>query len=175
MKTQQDITNYCINCGHKLEPSGDVKRCPSCGRHAFYNAKVTVTLWLTNDKGEALLTKRADEPFKDWWDTPGGFVEEHESLEDAARRELKEETNLEVGKLDYIGSYYDTYDFEGEARPIVAATFKGTLVDSDSISVGDDVSDYKFMKINEIDFDSIAFKNQSKLLKDFVQRTQKDS
>src|SRR5690349_12400204 len=43
---------------------------------------------------KVLLVKRRYPPYKDMWAIPGGFVLAHESLDDAARRELSEETNV---------------------------------------------------------------------------------
>ncbi|MFY9606993.1 MAG: NUDIX hydrolase [Blastocatellia bacterium] len=54
-----------------------------------------------------LLIQRKNEPFKGHWAFPGGFVDENESLEAAAARELREETGLEGIKLEQIGAFGD--------------------------------------------------------------------
>ena len=71
---------------------------------------VTVDIVLLHRSGceiQVLLIKRAREPFKGQWAFPGGFVDENESLEDAASRELAEETGLTGIQLEQIGSYGD--------------------------------------------------------------------
>lgn len=54
-----------------------------------------------------LLIQRRRPPFAGAWALPGGFVDEHEPLERAARRELREETGVEVGPLALLGAYGD--------------------------------------------------------------------
>ena len=54
-----------------------------------------------------LLIRRGKEPFKGKWALPGGFVNENEPLEAAARRELEEETGLRVSKLEQLAAFGD--------------------------------------------------------------------
>ncbi|MFZ4434474.1 MAG: NUDIX hydrolase [Microthrixaceae bacterium] len=57
---------------------------------------------------EVLLVERSDDPYAAWWALPGGFKREGESLDDAARRELGEETAVNrPGHLEQLGAYGD--------------------------------------------------------------------
>ena len=58
---------------------------------------------------EILLVRRSKPPFKSSWALPGGFMEMEETLEQAARRELLEETGITAGEL----IRFDTYDAPG--------------------------------------------------------------
>jgi 8-oxo-dGTP diphosphatase len=58
-------------------------------------------------KGRVLLIRRGHPPFKGKFALPGGFVEVGETVEDACRRELMEETGVKAGRLELIGVYSD--------------------------------------------------------------------
>ena len=58
-------------------------------------------------RNRLLVVRRKMPPFKGQFSLPGGFVEIGETVEDACRRELMEETSLKVGKLQLVGIYSD--------------------------------------------------------------------
>ncbi len=83
----------------------------SLRKYVGHRPLLTVGVWLLvyNDKNEVLMQKRSD--FKSW-DFPGGTMELGETLEENARRELKEETNLEMDDFKII----DIFSGEGTYR-----------------------------------------------------------
>jgi mutator protein MutT len=65
------------------------------------------------ENGQALLIRRGGEPLKGHWSIPGGTLELGESLEEAARRELEEETGLRVRVLELIEVFERIFHDEG--------------------------------------------------------------
>jgi 8-oxo-dGTP diphosphatase len=77
-----------------------------------------------NDCIEVLLIKRKKEPYKDYWALPGGFLEMDETPEDGAKRELMEETSLNIEVLKEIGTFGDlNRDPRGRTITIAFYTF----------------------------------------------------
>jgi len=68
---------------------------------------LTVDIVIKRKDGTIVLVKRLNPPFKDRYAVPGGFVEYGETVEQAAKREAKEETGLQVGNLRLVGVYSD--------------------------------------------------------------------
>ena len=103
--------------------------------------------------GKILLVKRKNEPFKGKWALPGGFVEYGEKTEDAAVREVFEETGLKTSVKSLVGVYSDpTRDPRGH---IITVVYLMEMVSGELCS-GDDAADAKFFDLDmlpEISFD----------------------
>jgi ADP-ribose pyrophosphatase YjhB (NUDIX family) len=97
---------YCSNCGEKntfgLIEGQNRFHCKSCKEIHYENPKSTATLICIKD-GKLLLVKRAVDPAKGMWGLPGGFIELGETPNEAAIRELKEETNLKGKPMRLLG------------------------------------------------------------------------
>jgi 8-oxo-dGTP diphosphatase len=106
--------------------------CPHCGRtiSAFRNPAPTVDIIIAYGGGIVLI-KRRNPPLG--WALPGGFVDYGESVEHAAAREAKEETNLDVEGLTLLGVYSDpARDPRGHTiSTVFTARGKGDLTGQD--------------------------------------------
>lgn len=116
--------------------------CPVCGR--FANRGTTIDAVIERE-GKILLIKRGAEPFKDFWALPGGYVEWGETVEDATRREVKEETGLGVKSLKLIGVYSDP-----KRHPRQCIDMAYAVEVEGEVKVGDDAVEYKWESINDI-------------------------
>ena len=98
-------TRFCPRCGGPLEArqSGHVLACTSCGKEQFPRTDAAVIMLITDDEDRALLGRQPIWP-AGRWSTLAGFVEPGESLEDAVRREVREESGVEVGEVAYMAS-----------------------------------------------------------------------
>src|SRR5580698_8751447 len=88
-------------------PEGDTMEryvCGDCGHIYYSNPKIVVGSVVVED-GKILLCRRAIEPRKGFWTLPAGFLEEHETPEDGAKREAKEEAECEI-ELDALLAIY---------------------------------------------------------------------
>ena len=114
--------------------------------------------------GRLLLIQRKNAPFKGKYALPGGFVEFGETAEDAARRELREETGLKVGQLRLVGVYSDPKrDPRGHTISVayVAVAPRATNVrGGDDAATAEFVSNWKRLKLafdhNKIVRDAVA-------------------
>ncbi len=106
---------YCPQCGAKTfeDHAERAKRCSACSLLYFHNVASAVACILRNRAGEYLFVRRAKDPAKGTLDLAGGFVDPMERVEESVRREIREETGLEVERIKYIASRPNIYPFSG--------------------------------------------------------------
>lgn len=104
---------------------------------------LTVDCVIFDPQGRVLLIRRKNDPFKGAYALPGGFVDIGETVEDGCRREVREETGLEVSALRLVGVYSDpNRDPRGHT---VSAAFIATLPEAAVPTAGDDAADAEWV------------------------------
>ncbi|NMC11612.1 MAG: NUDIX hydrolase [Chloroflexi bacterium] len=114
---------------------------------------------LINNRLHTLLIKRANDPYAHHWALPGGFVDISEGLEEAALRELKEETNISIAFLEQLYTFGDP---QRDPRGRVISVAYYTLIpkrDSPDIQSGSDASEVKWFAVNSLP--ELAFDHRS--------------
>lgn len=95
-----------------------------------------------------LLVRRGNEPFKGCWALPGGFMEMEETLEECARRELKEETGLETtARFEELKSF-STVDRDPRGRTITVAFL--AVVAMSEVKGSDDAAEARWFALDEL-------------------------
>lgn len=103
-----------------------------------------------HDGVSVLLIQRKYDPFKNGWAIPGGFVLEDESLEDAVRRELLEETGIAVNYLEQLYTFGDP-DRDPRQR-VISVSYFGLVKASQyqELKASTDAEDAKWFSIKKL-------------------------
>lgn len=109
---------------------------------------VTTDAILIANRKSVLLIERGREPFRGTWALPGGFVDMDESLENACRRELEEETGLQIAELKQFKAY-GAVDRDPRHRTI-SVVFYAFLENEPQPEAGDDAAKAKWFPIDKL-------------------------
>ena len=161
-KYPSSIWKHCPYCG-----STDLKwmngthrmACERCGGIFYINAAAAVVAVIRNAEGELLFTRRKNDPCAGTLDFPGGFVDLGERAEDAVRREVKEELNLDVTDLRFFMSMPNRYLFGGIVYFTLDLVFFCDYDNLSGLKADDDISDYSFISVNEVNISDVGLES----------------
>ncbi len=138
------VTRHCPRCGGDLaaEKAGHELRCTQCGRSQFPRTDPAVIMVVTegepgSDDERCLLGRQPGWP-AGRYSTLAGFLEPGETLEDAVRREVREETGIRVGAVDYFGN---------QPWPLPASLMVGFVAHAESTEIdvdGDELEEARW-------------------------------
>jgi ADP-ribose pyrophosphatase YjhB (NUDIX family) len=160
-----DGWTYCPRCAAELAHSHERVDCPACGFVTHSNSEPTAGALVVDGEGRLLLVRRARDPHAGTWDVPGGFLGAAEAPLDALRRELREETGLEVEPDEFVAVMLDRYG----AGPDVGTTLNlywTARVVGGELEPGDDASEARWFARDELPpDDEIGFANVREILR----------
>ena len=163
--TMDPVINFCCTCGQATRhevPAGDsLPRhvCPACGVIQYQNPRMVVgTLALWEDR--ILLCRRAIEPRHGKWTLPGGFMENGESVEQAAIRETREEACAAV-ELDGL--------YAVVSLPFIHQVhffYRARILDG-RFDAGEETLEAALFREQDIPWEALAFRTVDFALKQF--------
>ena len=119
---------------------------------------------IAKDTKEILLIKRKNEPFQDFWALPGGFLDMVETLDNAAYRELEEETAVKNIKLHRF-KVYDEPKRDPRGRTISMVYVGKEVKQNVFAKAGDDAAEAMFFSLNALP--NLAF-DHNKIVQDII-------
>ncbi|TXF90435.1 NUDIX hydrolase [Neolewinella aurantiaca] len=160
--------NFCSNCGSNtiglIVPQGDNREryvCGNCGIIHYQNPNIVAgCLPVWEDK--VLLCRRAIEPRLGFWNVPSGYLENGESVEDGAKREVWEEAAAKV-ELDYLITLYNLPKINQ-----IYLQFVGELVGG-AFGVGEESSECALFTEKAIPWEEMAFTSSTFTLRRYFE------
>ena len=165
--TMSDIFRFCPVCGDSLESrllkAGDPERlvCTSCGFVFYLDPKIAVGTIIRTADSRIILVRRAIEPGYGKWVFPGGYVDRGEPLLDAALREAREESGLEI-RLEGL---VNIYSYAGRTPIIVvyAASIAGG-----TLCIDEECLEARAFAPGEIPWGELAFRSTDEALREYL-------
>jgi ADP-ribose pyrophosphatase YjhB (NUDIX family) len=163
------LRSFCGFCGGPLGPPDDnLQPCAACGESHYHDAKPCSAVLVLDDAGRVLLARRALDPGRGQWDTPGGFCAPDETPEDCAIRELREETGCEIELTGFLGHIVDVYGEDGDHT--LNALYTARIVRGVP-RPADDVDELRWFALDALPLLSeLAFANTAECLRRLVER-----
>lgn len=154
---------FCPKCGssnHKFENHHRFE-CLDCGFVYYHNCAAAVMV-IIRRKDKILFTVRNNEPQKSKLDFPGGFVDPEETAQFAAKRELKEELDIDINMEDLV--FLDTepndYIFLDILYRTLDIVFEIELKVDQKINLEkSEIQEAKWLSVSEIDLEQIGFQS----------------
>ncbi len=162
MKPFSDEILFCQRCGGKLgrrDHEGKTRpHCHECGQTVFLDPKVAAVV-LTTVEDKIVMVKRGVEPAMGRWAFPSGYVDRGETVEDAARREVEEETGLIVEVTNLLGVYSNT------GQRVVLVAYAANVLGG-SMQAGHDAREVGLFGADELP--DLPFPNDNAILCDWL-------
>ncbi|MBI4659505.1 MAG: NUDIX domain-containing protein [Verrucomicrobia bacterium] len=163
---------FCSRCGGSKLTARTYRlfECESCRFEHYINPLVAVAAIIADSAGQILLIRRARNPGQGKVSLPGGMVDPGETAEQALRREVMEEVNLQVDRLDYLASFPNQYPYQGVVYPALDLFYTGSVETFAPARAMEEVQSLMMAAPAALDFSNIAFSSVEQALRLYAAR-----
>ena len=152
-----------------MEHNAKSKHCEVCGFTYYFNPSAATVALIVNASGERCVVRRAKEPARGTLDLPGGFSDMFETSEEGVMREVKEETNLDVDRVEFLFSIPNQYEYSGFLVHTIDMFYRCHVQDTGQARAADDAGELLWLRPEDIrpaDFGLLSIRRGiAKLLK----------
>lgn len=141
--------------------------CNTCGFIDYVNPKIVAGAIIVDTNDRIIMARRAINPRKGFWTLPAGFMEENESVEDAARRESMEEACARITLTGLIGVY-------SIPRISQVQMFFRARLEDDHIAAGPESLEVARYRLEDIRDEDLAFPSVRWALDDYLNAREVD-
>ena len=132
----------------------------------YQNARPTATA-LIMKSSKVLLVKRAEKPYRGWWDLPAGYIGRGESAEDTLRREMKEELGIEIKFKKFLGAYPGTATSGPDRFHVLSLVYLASPVGTPNVSDKKEIKEFGWFAKSDFP-KKIAFDSNRDIVRDFL-------
>lgn len=165
------VLSYCPRCGQSWDfSSPNFFKCEGCGFSYYHGVSAAASGIILNENRELALIRRAHDPQKGLLDVAGGFLEYGETAEEGLAREIKEELNVSVTSMRYLGAFPNQYFFKGLLYYTIDITFICAVPDLSAVKPADDAEECVIRTLNDALFSELAFESTKQALKQLMEK-----
>ncbi len=168
-----DVLKFCPKCGKSAweNKHANMRVCRSCGYEMYKNPTIGGAALIFDQQDRLLAVRRAKEPAKGTLHLPGGFCEAGECIEDAVKREVREETNLEISLGKYLFSIPNHYEYKGVELYPLDFFFEAKIKDTERLLPDkSENSEILFIPRREINIDAFGLESVKAALRRYLGR-----
>lgn len=148
----QDLFKYCPRCGSSqfIRNNAKSKHCEACGFTYYINPSAATVAVIVNDRHELLTVRRAKAPALGTLDLPGGFSDMGETSEEGVRREVLEETGLQVTNVEFLFSLPNDYCYSDLNIPTLDMFYLCQVASCEGAHGMDDAAEVLWIPLTEV-------------------------
>ena len=143
---------FCPKCGSPrfVEHNTKSKHCEACGFTYYFNPAAATVALIVNERGEWCVVRRAKDPARGTLDLPGGFSDMFETSEEGVIREVKEETGLDVDRVEFLFSIPNQYEYSGFLVHTIDMFYRCHVQDTSGARAADDAGELLWLRPEDI-------------------------